>query len=107
MSSGAISRRSFYGTAPGPEMPGYRAMTISGAKTLMHALSQRGASLATMDEVARELGVSRRTLYRWRHATFHDVEVDGWRATFVIRPDQMPSPVQITPWMRIVDEGES
>lgn len=86
-----------------PEMRGDRRMTMSAAATLTQAL-QYGRRQASMNALARELGVSRRTLYRWRGATFHTVVVEGWKATFVIRPHHTETagcPIQITPWQQV------
>lgn len=77
---------------------GYRRMSLADAARLDAALTGRHDG-TTMLDLAREMGVSRRTLYRWRGARVHEVRVGGWVATFVTRPSHADGiPVQCTPW---------
>lgn len=80
---------------------GYRRMSIANATVLSEALP-RAKGGRGIDVLAREMGVSRRTLYRWRGARFHDVTVDGWTAMFICRPGHLDgAPVQATPWREV------
>lgn len=77
---------------------GYRRMSLADAARLDAALAHRGGA-TSMLALAREMGVSRRTLYRWRGARVHEVTVAGWSAWFVTRPTHGDGvPVQCTPW---------
>ncbi len=51
-------------------------------------------------EIAREFGISRRTVYRWVRACVLPVEAGGWRALFAIRDADSQvreGPVQLSP----------
>jgi DNA invertase Pin-like site-specific DNA recombinase len=53
-------------------------------------------------DLARELGVSKRTVYRWRQARIERVEASGWWAFFALRPDSThPEPVQVSAWFPV------
>lgn len=71
-----------------------RRMTMANAQTLQRAMAHRKRGDVPL--IAKTLGVSRRTLYRWVGAEFRDMTLGGWTATFVIRPGRYP--VQVTPW---------
>lgn len=76
---------------------GDRALSAAQIDQLVRAL-EAGASPTVL---ARELGVSRRTVYRWRHARIAMCRIEGWKALFVIRPIDSgvrEGPVQLTPW---------
>ena len=85
----------------GAHTPGYRRMSLANARLIEGALRHRHSGGSTsIERLAVEMGVSRRTLYRWRGCRFEDVTVDGWVATFVTRPDHLGGvPVQVTPWL--------
>lgn len=85
--------------APGP---GYRRMSMANAAVLTAAM-ERAKTSRDVDGLARQMGVSRRTLYRWRGARFHQVTLDGWTATFVTRSHHdTVLPVQVTPWREVM-----
>lgn len=59
----------------------------------------RGGRTRALDALAEEYGVSRRTLERYETgAEVRIIEVDGWKALFLIRPGT--SPQQWTWWER-------
>lgn len=80
---------------------GYRRMSLANAARLAEAIKAAKGSTG-IEALAREMGVSRRTLYRWRHARVHEVTVAGWSAIFVVRPGHLGGvPVQCTPWREV------
>lgn len=100
MSHGGHTGRAFLDHTGAGER-GYRLMSMSGAATITAALARAPRGSTAIESLARDMGVSRRTLYRWRGARFHDVTVGGWVATFVTRPHHVPVPVQVTPWREV------
>ena len=95
-----MGRRPSVTDPTGARSRGYRLMSLANAARLDEALRTRhsGGSLS-IERLAREMGVSRRTLYRWRGARVHEVTVAGWSAIFVVRPGHLGGvPVQCTPW---------
>lgn len=81
---------------------GYRRISLSNVARLDAALSRIPKGSTAIERLAREMGVSRRTLYRWRGATVHEARVGGWVATFICRPGHNGgAPVQATPWREV------
>lgn len=75
----------------------YRSLSAARINHLVRAI-EGGASPTAL---AREMGISRRTVYRWRHARIVLFKVHGWKALFAIRPvdsEVRDGPVQLTPW---------
>ena len=80
---------------------GYRRMSLANAALLTGAVTVAKGSTG-IEALARDMGVSRRTLYRWRGTTVHEVTVAGWTAAFVVRPSHAGGvPIQCTPWREV------
>jgi transposase len=62
----------------------------------MRRLHRGGAS---MDAVAEQFGVSKRTVYRYLNAAeYFDIEVAGWIATFAVSEGK--APWRVSAWRR-------
>ncbi len=91
-----------YASHTGPHIGravGRRALTIP---QLVSMTTAREAGIGA-DVLAHAIGISRRTVYRWMAAEVVEVEVEGWRARFVLRPGGegvRQGPVQLEAWRR-------
>lgn len=77
-----------------------RALSATDIENLVRA---RRAGARVVD-LAREYGVSRRTIYRWLHAEIRSCEIGGYRALFAIRRPEdsvREGPVQVSEWVPV------